>query len=650
MCATKSKWKTISREVLGHKVGLGYLYDVTTEQFCGTSIFSRDLPPNCKAITDISGDSKISLRLGSSHEQKCRDRDVSSELLLSDPTGVVGFGASAKYLSQKKKGDKSVECTLICNIKTVNEHLNLFFDDVRACINERLITDSRATHVVIDIEWGANYEVNFTDRNCAREDKMKVEGTLKAQVGKLISGSGGISVSLPKEESEGFWKFKLEISGDVKQDGSDELPHTEDEVLAYILKVPKLIQNENERKGKPLKCDMLPVSCLVPQNLRESLVTADPLKLVRDFRNVSEAGTLKVLELFDLITELKHKVCDQVQQLINDHSDYVTSSELSEAQRIQRELEVQEGEAKDDLKLGVEKTPSKEESGSFLNDFYDKHSTAANAKFDECSKIYKALQARIEFIKRCEKFFAKYLTPPVDQRIASACDDYDNVYVLFHGDADDEIKRKNEKVFIELAKVNMNESKTACYITLSEESENRIEHYRYHKLVHKNVAEHLEGENVAMCVPAAMKAFRLMPFKVRCPGSYDRDCKTDDRSWTCATCKETLEFCPVDSKLYCHCGQSSAKWFHFRCRSATHGSHFSQFKDDTLQKALDYYKSNAPSGDLSGKLLIKFTAVNVNMFNNFASFTYCTTHRRELCLFADAVALLHRGPQKVQFY
>jgi len=214
--------------------------------------------------------------------------------------------------------------------------------------------------------------------------------------------------------------------------------------------------------------------------------------------------------------------------------------------------------------------------------------------------------ARMQFAERCKKYGAKYLTPPVDEQIQSACDYYENVYVLFDGEADRETTPRNHSVFIELARIHQDDSSTACYVTRLDQSEDaRIEHYRKGKLLCNDVATELALKDVAKRIDVARPALRLEPFKVRCPGSFNGDCSREERSWTCFECYETLQFCPDDGSLYCSCGKAMANMFVFRCRSDAHGSYFMQCSDEILQRVVQHYASLACTGKCSIRLLVR---------------------------------------------
>jgi len=598
---THSTPETISRQALGRIARLGDLYNTTTEKFCGVSIFRKPLPQFCSAISKIANPySDISFTTVSRLNQNLQNLDVTGELKLSALAGMFEFEGSAKYLNRKKNSFKSVECTLVYNIKTVTEHLEIFDDQVKEHVSHEAAHCSRATHVVIGIQWGANCIVTVTDHNHEERDKNEIEGKLRLDVENIkqvVSPSDTMEVEREKHATGDWDHYKHEIFGDVLPDSAEEFPQTLDGALALMRRVPQLVQKFNDGKGKPLTYIMLPVSCLIAtENHKQS------------FKGIGEIWTTKMTNVFEHVLELRQRAQDQIDK-VNNHSYCVTASELEKTRHIEDGLEVQEAVAKTEFAHLLEKIRTEAKDVRCLDKFSAKHNEKSKELFCKCNNVYEAVQARIEFRKRCEKYGAKYLAPPVDQGIGSACDDYENVYVIFHGQADRETTMRNESAFIELAKANINDRRTVCYFTWSKENgeDLKIKHFRKGKLVQDDVEDQLETRNMAMCVPAARRAFGLVPFKVRCPGSYNGDCGREERTWTCINCNETLQICPYYRALYCHCGFSMVNRFWFRCHSDAHGMDFKQLRDDTLQKAIDHqfhHMSAAPEGNYLVKLFI----------------------------------------------
>ena len=438
--------ETISRPALGRVARPGDLYDVTKEKFCGVSIFRKRLLRDSPAVSRTDNpQSDFSFTTISSLQEKLQKLNVTGELKLNILAGMFEFEGSAKYLGHKKDSFKSVESTLLHSVKTVTEHLEFSHEHVQDYISREVTRYSSAMYVVVEIEWGANCIITVTDQNRENRHKREVEAGMKVQLEKLqqlLTMTEETEGDDAQEETYEWKKFSFDIFGDVLPEGLDEFPQTLDDALALMRKLPQMSRRYNDGKGMPLKYVMLPVS---------HLASHKPSPPLKTFVNAGETWTIKIVKLFDVITELRQKVYDLVEEL-TDYSYCMTANELEEARRIKDELEVQEAAEKQELIQLLEDIRSAREDADCLDEFCNKHRQTAKDMFRECEIIYESIQRRIEFSKRCERFGAEYLAPPVDLRIAGACDDYDNVYVLFHGDDDPETMTRNESAFIELAK------------------------------------------------------------------------------------------------------------------------------------------------------------------------------------------------------
>jgi len=569
--ATTNMSDTISRQALGRIAGLGDLYDARTDTFCGTNMFEQ-LPPDSPAVskTDIPR-MDASITIGRGFHEQLRGLDVKGELKLSVLSGMVELGGCAKYLNRERSSFNSVEGTLICKTTTVHESLNLYNAKLKQYISLDALSHPTATHVVVQIYWGANCAITVTDRNSENNTKKEVEGNLMLHLEKLqqlFSAAADANAQYNKEENDSWNKFSLEIVGDVLP---ANFPHTLDGALSMIRNFRQLIQ-----KGQPITYMLFPLSC---PSFQKYIDLRNPN--IQTVRNLANEHIVRVIQLFDYITELRQQVYDKLAEMSNN-IHCVTSGERQQACSLENDLEVLQTGVKSDLARLLREVRSANTDGQCpkIESFCQDHQDSADEKFHEFESIFNTVQPRIEFAKRCYIFGATYLQHPLDERIASACDSYKNVYVLLLTDADAETTKRNRSAFIELARNYQLDSTTNCYFTWIDSTEDtKIEHYRKHKRVHEDVAKQLDTKNMAVCIPAPIRANRLMPFTARCPNG---DCNKEERSWTCRDCCELLEFCPRNGELYCSCGHAKVNRFQFRCCSEAHD--FAHFGDNKLHK------------------------------------------------------------------
>jgi len=324
------------------------------------------------------------------------------------------------------------------------------------------------------------------------------------------------------------------------------------------------------------------------------------------YRNLDEGQIVDISHLFSYIAELKQKAHDIYNELSSHCRAITTEAELRNVRDTERTLAVQEGRLKSDLRRLLKETRASTSDDSSLEQFCNGQYEEANGTFERCEEIYNREKQQIVFAKRCRKFGAGYLEPPIAERIAGACDRYESVYVLFDGNADGEEDddgkagssvdggkkidcetiERNHATFIELAKGSQRGKRNAFYVAwpdrtaLRTNGGVRIERYSRGKLTQKDVARDLaemREENLAHCATARWP-YCLVPFRVRCPGSIDGDCSRERRPWTCINCKQALQFSLLERTLCCLCGQAKPNQFQFRCSSDAHGSRFIRFK------------------------------------------------------------------------
>jgi len=440
-CRTVGSEEPTTRQALGRIARLGDLYDATTDKFCKISIFREQLPPDFPAVSKTDNPhSNCKLNSVSSFEEKFRDLNIDGELKLSVLAGMCELGGSAEYLNQEKNSYKSLEHKLIYCIKTVTEHLEIRDERVKPYISEDQM--GNATHVVIEIEWGANCVITYRDENRENKNKneIQVQGRLslafknvwsyvswlQQKAGSLVAyfrkqpegepqakgqaepdeknqrdrkkkeekssventeNTGkplnlGGKIGLTHEKTDNREGISVEIVGDVLP---DEFPQTLEDAQETMKKLPELVKKSNGGKGKPVAYVMLPLSAIASRKLSQRLKT---------FTSVDDARMKKIVRLFDHMTALTQKVYDQVEELRNP-KDHVTSRELEEACRLANDIKDHQASVQHEFKQLLMSIRTGTEDVGRLDAFCDEREATATDKFHECKKCYKDIQARI---------------------------------------------------------------------------------------------------------------------------------------------------------------------------------------------------------------------------------------------------------------
>ena len=608
--------ETITRQALGRIAKIGDLYDITTEKFVGFSMLREQLPKESPAVAKTDHQQcNISVTNISTFSEKLDKLKIASDLKLSIVVGLCEVEGAAKFLTEKKTNFKSVESSLLYSITTEAEQLNLSNDDLISRLSKLNLSDTGATHVVVGIHGGANCAITMTDENSENKDRKEVEGRIGLQLEKLkkiisAAHSPGI-VEYEDSDIESLSKFTLKFFADILPDTPNEIPLTWQGALAVVKKLPELLKNNNDGKGKPLSYALLPLANL-------------PFGLPGTTREIAELEggcVVKALQVFDHVAELRQKVhdnYDKLQSFSQHPSYYVTPSELAHVSSFENHFECVYASLQSEVrKLSIE-IRSKNKDAESLEGLCKEYSARLKEKFDECNSFCQALQTRIAFVKLCKEYDVKCarLSISIQQQIVDASMYNKNVFILFEGEADREVVHDNRLAFMQLAKNSQEDDETVCYITWSKPTEGvRIEHYRKGNLFQADVAKELVEKDIAQSVAAGglpgeaggglrdyfarngRRGGREMEIelKVPCPGSYYAGCSKEGRTWTCIKCDQLLRFRRKSSEVFCSCGWYYLNELLFHCRSEVHGWEFVPFSDNVekdLVKGLTWLPFN----------------------------------------------------------
>jgi len=365
---------TITRQALGRAAFLGDLYDAKTDRFCGINLFKAT--PRSSAIKKQDNPhSNISITASGSTDEKLNTLDVNGDLKLSVLAGMVQLGGAAKYLIDKKDSFKSVESALVCKITTVVEKLDILRDDLKACISKAALKHPTATHVVVQIDWGANCTIRVTDRNSNNKKKKEVKGLLNSFVKKLqwiVSAKVEGELGLTEDDRKSWENFSLKIFGDVLP---EELPTTVDGTMEMMRNLSKLIQKSNDGKGKPLEYVMFPLSSPSFRNNLLINITKN-----RAIQKIDEGQIVRSIQIYDRMLEFIQKAHDQEEEMTDE-------SDRKEARSIAERLEVQEGSFRSNLQKVVIALRSGNCDSNAIPDLCS--CIEANETFERCEKMFK---------------------------------------------------------------------------------------------------------------------------------------------------------------------------------------------------------------------------------------------------------------------
>jgi len=283
------KIRQITRQALGRTAWLGDLYNARTDEFCSSSIFKEQLPTDSPAITTLENhQSRIDSTESDGTVDNMIELDVDLQLKLSILAGIVTPPGLAKYLQTSEKSSISAERSFACKITTVTEQLDLKRKEIEEMTKTKEeLASTGATHVVVQIDWGAKCFVSVTDHNHKNNDKTKAGENISDNLEKLKS----VGWTAGTDFEQGGNELSLKIVGDVLP---DDLPTTVDDgEVEQISIIQRLVKECNGGKGKPVTLHMLPL-----------------LSLTEPFQEVSERDVFRVERLFSHIEESKQKASE----------------------------------------------------------------------------------------------------------------------------------------------------------------------------------------------------------------------------------------------------------------------------------------------------------------------------------------------------
>ncbi|CAG8499978.1 7927_t:CDS:1, partial [Dentiscutata heterogama] len=292
--------ETIQRKALGRAAVIGSLYDATKDTFCKTSILKTELPSNSINQVEIPN-SKVMSDYEESYMTKFDNFEVEPQLKISVLLGLVALDGSGKYLVDIKNSSKSVKGTLGYKMTTVEENLDIYRENIKACISTDAFNMPEATHVVIGIKWGAAIMASFEHEDTNKDNKSQVCGELKTNIKKIsLSISAGTHIGVDKGSYNNTTRFSIKILGDV-------IPHkitqSFEDARELLSNLPSYIKTYNGGKGVPIEYTLYPLSKL-------SKILSQNSSVNRMIIDLGEETILRVDQIFIDLFKSKQRLND----------------------------------------------------------------------------------------------------------------------------------------------------------------------------------------------------------------------------------------------------------------------------------------------------------------------------------------------------
>ncbi|PKY30468.1 hypothetical protein RhiirB3_374463 [Rhizophagus irregularis] len=577
--------KVIRRKSLGRAALIGSLYNAMRDTFCGTAILKAKFPNGSLSQIDIPN-SELFYEYEDSYVEKFNKLDVEAELKLSVIAGLTTLEGSGKYLSDVKDSFRTVKGNLIYRMITVEESLNIYRDDVKACISTDGFSNTDATHVVIGIKWGAIVIASFECKNMNEDDKYQIEAALKSYFEKLsLSTSENDNVNAEKDQPNLMNYFSITFLGDAVP-YNKKFPQSFDEAKKVMTELPSYVIKFNNGKGFPVEYILYPISGLAKPVLSTQNTIVNSM-----IRELNKVIVLKIEQFFDGLLKPKQRLNDlfndakSISNLIPDNifdeiNNHVQEFRLEEA-KFRKEfaeslVKIRSGKSNiDELESIMKKFQKGILSKSSIMDFIDRYRSADLVLTLKAKNVeYLDKDSSIEHILRRSPKGHIYIL--IDEDIVVG--NLSPVHMVFRDLC--ELNEKSSKFFVVDPKICPN-IKGPGYPVIHHYVNGRLESNDYYNankmlftsnLIKFNPQPHFKPKNNPI-----EKARLLVP----CPRV---NCSTFC-NWRCFKCQHDVEY-GYNWHLYCGCGESSISNCKFKCNDPDHNEGFVSFKFSTLTTLL----------------------------------------------------------------
>ncbi len=308
---------------------------------------------------------------------------------------MFSLSGSGQYLNDKKSSARTVKSSLLYNIKTKEESLNIYHKDLKDQDMFALpaIQTGMATHVVVGISWGANTILSCEYHNNDNRDVLEIKGNLSAQLKTMsVEISGKASAEFTESDNRKDLQFEIHMYGDILPDNED-LPTTFEGALELMKHTPSLVGNSNGGRGKPLSYTLIPLSLL--KEYLDFAMQADTI-----VKSLEEDCLHRVVQLFDRLSAVKQKLND-FHQDADDYKFCVKKEDLDEIAMVKEAFDVEETKFRSQLALKLTEVRSGNGTVSDLEDLMAdfKNSDYSPDKVDSLLNSWGHVTTKAKFAK-----------------------------------------------------------------------------------------------------------------------------------------------------------------------------------------------------------------------------------------------------------
>lgn len=300
---------------LGRVFNLGTLYDCRNDAIIpGISLWDlKTLQSSVQSSKNTH--SNYTVITEDTFEKKSFHLDIDANLKLSFLCDLLTIEGAGKYLYDRKSSQHQARVTLQYKSTTSSEALTMNHLDFKSIQFPDVMDDDHATHVVTQVDYGADAFLVFDRLVRESENLQEVHGNMEAIIQKLSSSLKLKDASLDLENFDKLDTKTLQCTfhGDFQLSSN---PSTFEEAVQIYNNLPKLMQSVNGGKGVPKKVYLYPISKLGKK----------PLKMIRQITNSLISQIEQRMEFFH---EMEVKIKDLQRHEVNfkfAHIEYQLST------------------------------------------------------------------------------------------------------------------------------------------------------------------------------------------------------------------------------------------------------------------------------------------------------------------------------------